>query len=139
MNEKEKTNDQTELFMPELFSTTPEPHLIAGRCKECGTYTFPKFYACPNCFSDKLEDAPLSPEGVLHSFTIVRRSLPDFPVPYGLGLVNFPEGVRVMAQIETDNFEELKLDMKMGVTVGTIRKGQDGKDIKSYKFRPISQ
>jgi hypothetical protein len=28
--------------------------------------------------------------------------------------------------------------MKMGITVGPIRKGKDGKDILSYKFRPLS-
>jgi hypothetical protein len=138
MSEKEKTNDQTEVYRPDLFSTTPYPHLIAGRCKACGKYTFPKYYACPFCFSDELEDAPLSPKGILHSFTIVRRSLPGYPVPYALGLVNFPEGVRVMAQIEAKNPEELKLDTEMEVTVGTIRKGKDGKDVISYKFRPVS-
>jgi uncharacterized OB-fold protein len=138
MNEKEKTSKQTEVYRPDLFSTTPHPHLIAGRCKSCGKYTFPKYYACPFCFSDELEDTPLSPKGILHSFTIVRRSLPGYPVPYVLGLVNFLEGVRVMAQIETKKPEELKLDMEMEVTVGTIRKGKDGKDVISYKFRPVS-
>ena len=134
----EKIDDQNEIYRPDLFSTTPRPHLIAGRCKACGKYTFPKYYACPFCFSDDLEDAPLSPTGILHSFTTVRRSMPGYTVPYLLGIVNFPEGVRVMAQVETDKPEELKLDMKMGVTVGFIRKGKDGKDIVSYKFRPVS-
>jgi uncharacterized OB-fold protein len=134
----EKTSDQGELFRTDLFSTTPRPHLIGGRCKTCGKYTFPKYYVCPFCFSDELEDAPLSPKGKLHSFTVVRRSLPGFLVPYGLGLVDFPEGVRVMAQIETDNLEGLGLDTEMEVTVGVIRKSKDGKDILSYKFRPVS-
>ncbi|HEY7535275.1 MAG TPA: OB-fold domain-containing protein [Thermodesulfobacteriota bacterium] len=133
----EKTSDQNELFRTDLFSTVPYPHLIAGRCKACGKYTFPKYYACPFCFSDELEDAPLSPKGKLHSFTVVRRSLPGYPVPYGLGLVDFPEGVRVMAQIEADNPEKLKLDIEMGITVGVIRKSKDGKDILSYKFCPV--
>jgi uncharacterized OB-fold protein len=139
MSEKEKTNDQTEFYRPDLFSATPHPHLIAGRCKACGLFTFPKYLACPKCFSDDIEDAPLSKTGVLHSFTIVRRSLPDYPVPYALGLVNFPEGIRVMAQIESNSPEELKIGMEMEVTTGIIRKGKDGKDIKSYKFRPASQ
>ena len=134
----EKTNNQNEIYKPDLFSTTPSPHLIAGRCKSCGKYTFPKYYACPFCFSDELEDAPLSPTGVLHSFTIARRSMPHYPVPYGLGLVDFPEGVRVMAQLEADNLEELKLGTEMEVTVGRVRKSSDGKDIISYKFRPKS-
>jgi uncharacterized OB-fold protein len=138
MSEKEKASEQVEVYRPDLFSTTPYPHLIAGRCKSCGKYTFPKYYACPFCFSDELEDAPLSRRGILHSFTIVRRSLPGYIVPYALGLVNFPEGVRVMAQIEVSNPEELKLDMEMEVTIGVIRKSKDGKDVVSYKFRPVS-
>lgn len=137
MNEK-KEGDQSEIYRPDLFSMKPYPHLIAGRCKACGKYTFPKYYACPSCFSDDLEDAPLSPKGTLHSFTIVRRSLPDYPVPYGLGLVDFPERVRVMAQIEADDLERLRLGMEMEITVGPIRKTKDGKDIVSYKFRPSS-
>lgn len=134
----EKVNDQSEIYRADLFSIQPRPHLIAGRCKACGKYTFPKYYACPCCFSDDLEDAPLSPKGTLHSFTIVRRSLPDYPVPYGLGLVDFPEGVRVMAQIEADDLEGLKLGTEMEITVGPVRKTKDGKDIVSYKFRPAS-
>lgn len=140
MSEKEKTTDQTELlYGTNLFSMTPHPHLIAGRCKACGKYTFPKYYACPFCFSDNLEDAPLSPKGILHSFTIVRRSMPGYPVPYALGLVNFPEEVRVMAQIETPNPDKLKLDMEVEVTTGLIRKNSDGKSVISYKFRPASK
>jgi uncharacterized protein len=138
MAEKRSTSNQPEVFMPELFSTIPQPHLIAGHCKACGRYTFPRYYACRFCFSDELEDAPLSPRGKLHSFTIVRRSLPDYPVPYGLGLVDFPEGVRVMAQMEANDLERLKLDMEMEVTVGPVRRSKDGRDIISYKFRPPS-
>lgn len=138
MSEKEVASDHTEVYMSNLFSMTPQPHLIAGRCKSCGKYTFPRYYACPFCFSDDLENSPLSPTGILHSFTIVRRSFPDYPVPYALGLVDFPEGVRVMAQIESSNHEELRLDMDMGITIGPIRKSKDGKDVLSYKFIPAS-
>jgi uncharacterized OB-fold protein len=64
--------------------------------------------------------------------------MPDYQVPYGLGLVDFPEGVRVMAQIEADNLEELKLGTTMEITVGPVRRSSDGRNIISYKFRPIS-
>lgn len=130
------TDTKPEYFMPQLFSLEPKPHLIGGRCKVCGKYTFPKYLACPYCFSDQLEDAPLSFKGILHSFTIVRRSMPDYPVPYGLGLVDFPEGVRVMAQMEADDLKNLKLGIEMEIIVGVVRKGKDGNDILSYKFRP---
>ncbi len=123
------------LFRPDLFiSDESGTRLVAGRCKDCGYFTFPKYLACPKCFSDNIEDKELSPTGKLHAFTIVRRSMPDYPVPYGLGLVDFPEGVRVMAQIESDDFGDLHSGIEMKVIVGTVRKDKAGGDLKSYKF-----
>lgn len=120
-----------------LFSTSsPSPHLIGGRCKACGNYMFPKYLACPKCFSDEVEAVPLSSNGTLHSFTNVQRAMPEFAVPFVLGLVDFPEGVRVMAQIETENPENLEIGMEMEVTTGVIRKNKEGQDVISYKFRP---
>jgi len=43
-----------------------------------------------------------------------------------------------MAQIESSNTGELRLDMDMGITIGPIRKGKDGKEVISYKFIPVS-
>jgi uncharacterized OB-fold protein len=131
-------SEDIELILPQLFKTKPHVHLIAGKCKKCGKYTFPKYLVCPQCFSDEMEDAPLSKTGKLHSFTMVRRSMPEFAVPYGLGLVDFPEGVRVMAQIDKGYIEGLKLDSEMEVEIGPVRKGKDGKDQHSYKFKPAS-
>lgn len=131
-------SEDTELFLDNLFKTEPHVHLIGGKCKNCGKYTFPKYLACPYCFSGEMEDAPLSKTGKLHSWTVVRRSMPEFTVPYGLGLVDFPEGVRVMAQIDKDYMEDLELEADMEVEIGPVRKGKDGKDQYSYKFKPAS-
>jgi len=138
MNEN-KNGD--EVLLPELFTTDDEGRvrLVGGYYKDSDSYTFPKYLVDPKSFSDDVEERPLSPTGILHSFTIVRRSMPEFPVPYALGLVDFPEGVRVMAQVETDNFEELKIGDEMGVTVGNVKKTADGRDVKSYKFYKINK
>jgi uncharacterized OB-fold protein len=134
-----KEND--EVLFPELFSTDDagRVRLVAGYYKESDSYTFPKYLVDPKSFSEDVEERFLSPTGILHSYTIVRRSLPEFPVPYALALVDFPEKVRVMAQVETDNFDELKIGNEMGVTVGTVRKTADGRDVKSYKFYAIKK
>ncbi|NIS07200.1 MAG: hypothetical protein GWO07_00180 [Candidatus Dadabacteria bacterium] len=129
-------SEDKEIFLAELFETKPHVHLIGGKCNKCGKYTFPKYVACPFCFTDDIVEAPLSKTGKLHSFTMVRRSMPEFVVPYGLGLVDFPEGVRVMAQIDKDYIEDLELEADMEVEIGPVRKGKDGKDLHSYKFKP---
>jgi len=138
MNENK---DGDEVLLPELFTTDDEGRvrLVAGYYKDSDSYTFPKYMVDPKSFSDDVQERPLSPTGILHSFTIVRRSMPEFPVPYALGLVDFPEGVRVMAQVETDDFEELKIGDEMGVTVGNVKKTADGRDVKSYKFYKINK
>lgn len=134
-----KEND--EVLLPELFTTDEQGRvrLVAGYYKASDSYTFPKYMVDPKSFSDEVEERPLSPTGILHSFTIVRRSMPEFPVPYVLALVDFPETVRVMAQVETDDFDDLKIGDEMGVTVGTVRKTNDGRDVKSYKFYPTKK
>lgn len=123
----------------DLFTEDPEPRLIAGKSKSSGNWTFPAYLADPVSFQDDVEPTLLPRRGILHSFTIVRRSLPDFPVPFGLGLVDFPEQeVRVMAQVEADDLEnDLKLEMEVETIVGIVRKAKDGSDIYSYKFRAI--
>ena len=132
--------EKDEIMFPELFTVddSGRVRLVAGYSKESDNWTFPKYLADPISFSDEVEEKMLSPEGELHSFTVVRRSMPEFPVPYALALVDFPEGVRVMAQVETDDPEGLKIGQKMGVTVGRVKKTKDGKDVKSYKFYPIN-
>lgn len=134
----ENTED---VMFPELFATdrAGRVRLVAGYSKESDNYTFPKYMADPKSFSDEIEERMISPEGELHSFTVVRRSMPEFPVPYALALVDFPEGVRVMAQVEVDDPESLTIGEKMGVTVGTVKKTKDGKEVKSYKFYPIKK
>ena len=133
--------ENDEVMFPELFTVddSGKVRLIAGYSKEADNWTFPKYLADPVSFSDDVEEKMLSPTGELHSFTVVRRSMPEFPVPYVLALVDFPEGVRVMAQVEIDDAESLKIGQKMGVTVGTVKKTKDGKDVKSYKFYPVTK
>ncbi|MEE9193522.1 MAG: OB-fold domain-containing protein [Thermodesulfobacteriota bacterium] len=134
-------SDNAEIFRKDLFTTDDEGRirLIAGYSKDSDNYTFPKYLADPVSFSDDIEEKLLSPTGVLHSFTIVRRSMPEFPVPYGLALVDFPEEVRVMAQVESSDIEGLQMGEEMALTTGVIKKTADGRDVISYKFIPVRE
>jgi len=134
-------SDNAEIFRQDLFTTDDEGRirLIAGYSKDSDNYTFPKYLADLISFSDDIEEKLLSPTGVLHSFTIVRRSMPEFPVPYGLVLVDFPEKVRVMAQVESADIEGLQMGEEMALTTGVIKKTADGRDVISYKFIPVRE
>ncbi len=132
---------EPQIFMPELFKEDDKGNirLVAGYCPESDNWTFPKYLADPVSFSDKIEEKFLSVTGVLHAFTVVRRSMPEYVVPYVLALVDFPETVRVMAQVETSDFDALTFGEEMGVTTGIIRKAPDGSDVISYKFIPVRE
>ena len=134
-------SENTEIFRQDLFTIDDEGRvrLIAGYSKDADNYTFPKYLADPVSFSDEVEEKLLSPTGELHSFTIVRRSMPEFPVPYALALVDFPEKVRVMAQVETADMEGLKMGEEMALTTGVVKKTADGRDVISYKFIPVRE
>ena len=132
-------SEERKVLHADFFTEDPEPRLVAGKSKSSGNWTFPPYLADPVSFKDDIEHTLLPRRGVLHSFTIVRRSLPDFPVPFGLGLIDFPEQkVRVMAQIEADDLEsDLELEAEVETIIGGVRKAKDGSDIYSYKFKVV--
>ncbi|MGI8559403.1 MAG: Zn-ribbon domain-containing OB-fold protein [Solirubrobacteraceae bacterium] len=108
--------------------------LIAGRCRNCGKVAFPRKSVCDRCAGVAEPDpTPLSLTGVLYSFSEVHVAPPGFPVPYAIGYVDFPEDVRVLAQIQ-GMAAELSVGDRMDVTVGVIRELPD-EAICSYRFR----
>ena len=82
--------------------------LLGSRCGACGEVSLGTNSVCLNCGSTDISSLPLSQEGTLWTFTIVRHKPPgDFRgadpfVPFGLGLIELPEGIRVMAPLEGD-------------------------------------
>ena len=82
--------------------------LLGSRCRDCGETTIGTSTVCPNCGGTALESLPLSRRGTLWTYTVVRHRPPgdyrgpDPFVPFALGLVELPEGLRVVAPIAGD-------------------------------------
>lgn len=82
--------------------------LLGSQCGACGEVSLGTNAVCLNCGSTEISSLPLSQEGTLWTYTIVRHKPPgDYRgaepfVPFGLGLVELPEGIRVMAPLEGD-------------------------------------
>jgi len=139
----EKTLNQEDqiLFHPELL-VIPEsgepPYLTAYRCENCDSIWFPRLPVCPNCWNENLKKVPISRKGKLYSYTVMRVAAPPLKAPYVVGFADFPEGLRVCAQIEGDP-DKLKCDMEMEVTTGVIRPDEaSGKSVISYKLKPVN-
>lgn len=111
-------------------------NLIGSRCRSCGAHFFPIREACAGCLSQDLEDVKFSTEGTLYTYTVVRQSTPAFEVPYALGYVDFPEGVRIMGQIAGIDFDEIAIGMPMTLALEPFGEDEEGNALTGYRFRP---
>ena len=44
-----------------------------------------------------------------------------------------------MAQVESDDLEGLQMGEEMAIVTGVIKKTADGRDVISYKFKPVRE
>ena len=116
--------------------------MAGSKCGDCGEVALGKRSNCPNCGRKKMEDLPLSNRGTLWTYTVIRHKPPgdykgpDPFVPFGLGLVDLPEGIRVLAPIDC-NIDKLAIGMKLQLEVFPLYKNEAGSGVLAFKFRPV--
>jgi uncharacterized OB-fold protein len=119
-------------------------HLIGSRCRQCGEVTFPVNSFCPQCCTETTENIPLSRRGVLYSFTIQRfKPPPPYKgpepfVPYGVGMIELPEGLRVTAVLDESDPARLRVGMEMELVITKFFEDEEGNEVLSYKFKPVA-
>jgi uncharacterized OB-fold protein len=111
--------------------------LRGARCHHCGRSHFPAADTCPYCSSQDVEAAALSSTGTLWAWTTVHTAPPgyDGPVPFGFGVVELPEGVRVITRLELDGVEA-RFGMPMRAGVAALAPNDDGDRVVTYTFAP---
>ena len=136
--------EKNKFFYPGETSWTMDNeglHLIGTHCKQCGQNYFPPTEICSDCYvkgvEGEIEPLKLSSRGKLYSYTIVQIAPARFMPPYALGYVDFPEKVRVLGQLTTNDSQQLSVDMDVEVEIGKIAVDDRGNEIHSYKFRPL--
>jgi uncharacterized OB-fold protein len=117
--------------------------LSGCRCDSCGETSLGRKVQCPNCGRETVHDIPLSPTGTLWTFTVARHRPPgDYRgpepfSPFGLGLVELPEGLRVLSPLDAD-VDDLRIGMPMRFTP-YIRHDADGREVVAFAFAPLDQ
>lgn len=79
--------------------------LLVRRCVACGRAAYPSMPGCPHCGATDGEVVEAAGIGTLHSWTVCHVAFdPDLAddVPYVVGLVDLPEGARVVARLDID-------------------------------------
>ncbi|MCZ4538576.1 MULTISPECIES: Zn-ribbon domain-containing OB-fold protein [Dietzia] len=91
------------------------PRLRGSRCDDCATVAFPASVTCQRCGSSDISAIDLSTVGTVWTATIQRfppKSPPYVPpaegfVPFAVGYVELPEGVKVEALLDGTSPAEL--------------------------------
>jgi uncharacterized OB-fold protein len=111
--------------------------LRGNKCPSCGEVYFPKEFLCLRCLNQDMEEITLSHTGTLYSFTVVRQQPPVYkgPVPYAIGIIELPEGIRVTSLLTDCDFKTLEIGKKMELVVEKLHEDAEGQEVVCYKFR----
>ena len=120
-----------------LFTMPAEPgdaRLLGGRCPACRRMNFPAQSLCPYCSTDGCETVPLSPRGVVEVCTTVVNRPPGYEgaVPFGFGVVELPEGVRIIARIIQP--ERCRAGTPVRLVLEPLCTDAEGREIVTYAF-----
>ena len=135
---------------PEI-STWPEdnPQLIGSQCGACHATVFPVQTHCPKCSKAEMSDLGLPRRGTLVAWTTqgfppgapyIGPTGKDF-VPFGVGLVQLDDVVRVEGRL-TEN-DPAKLQFGMDVELTMIPFATDASDpenpvdVVTFAFKPV--
>jgi uncharacterized OB-fold protein len=117
---------QIEHFLPhegrlvgedEISTQDHDYKLLGMHCKSCNAKFFPVNTMCLFCLSESVEKIPLSTEGNLYSYSFIHIAPKQWKVPYGIGYVDLPEGVRIFGKLEDTEPAHWKVDAKVYIQV----------------------
>ena len=129
-----------------LFTWPSEqPQLIASRCRACAEITFPSQDSCPSCTGREAEEVLLGRRGTLWTWTIQRfpppppyagPGDPESYVPFGVGYVELPEGIRVEGRLTENDPDKLEICMQMELVAEDFV-DTAGNTRVTFAFRPV--
>lgn len=122
------------LFKP--ADASAQLHLIGGLCSSCARRHFPSQDTCPYCGAGDCSTTPLSCTGTVYLCTTVVSRPPGYegPVPYGFGVVELDDGIRVVTRIVDP--ERAVAGTAVEITLETIGTDEEGREIVTYAFHP---
>jgi uncharacterized OB-fold protein len=115
---------------------TPEPHLWAYSCTECGALFFDRRNACARCSAQTFAKQVLQNTGVVRSFTIVHRAPSSVPTPYTSCVVELDGGGFVKANlVGVDGPATIQPGMRVELTTSVIGIDDDGNEAIAFAYQ----
>jgi uncharacterized OB-fold protein len=123
-----------------------DPKLLGGQCEQCGMVTFPMQARCPRCGTSAMAEIPLPRRGTLVSWTT--QGFPpmvdymgdptgDSFEPYGVGLVQLADVVRVESRLTESDPEKLDFGMDVELQIVPFYVDSDGDELMTFAFAPV--
>ncbi len=115
--------------------------LLGGYCAACARYHFPAGDDCPYCAAERCERRALSQLGTLCLFTTVLNRPPGYAgeVPFGFGVVELPEGLRLITRLTETDPERLQFGMPVRLAFVPLHVDDEGRQVMTYAFAPAGR
>lgn len=133
---------------PEI-STWPDhdPALVGSSCGACQAVTFPPQDRCPKCSGARMSDILLPRRGTVVAWTT--QGFPPGPpyagptgddfTPFGVGLVQLGDVVRVEGRLTESDPAKLTFGMEVELTMVPLAMNENGDEIITFAFRPTTE
>lgn len=125
---------------PDLFELHDDGSLtlLGGYSPRSGFYHFPRSAICPYTGADDVEPARLPDRGTLWLWTAVTAPPPGYigPVPFGFGVVELSNRLRVVTRISEADPTALEPGMAMRLVPDVIATDDDGTEVVAWAFAP---
>ena len=138
----------TQKPLADIFTwPSDEPRLIGSRCDHCGAVTFPAQSRCPRCSRADMAELLLPTHGTLVSWTTqgfpptidYRGDLTGASFePFGVGLVQLDDEVRVEARLTENDPAKLDFGMPDELRIVPFYTDENGDEIVTFAFAPTS-
>ena len=133
--------------LADVFTLGDDAQLIGSRCGDCEATTFPAQSRCPRCGTTNMSELPLPRRGTLVSWT-TQEFPPVVPFagdatgesfqPFGVGLVQLGDVVRVEARLTESDPTQLEFGMDVELAVIPFSVDDDGNEIMTFAFAPVA-
>ena len=110
---------------PRYLREIPARYRLEGsRCRSCKRVAYPPRVLCPACRSEEAEPVTLSRRGKVLTSTVVHVAPDNYMMeaPYGVALVETPEGARLMAQVVDCDAAEIRPGLEVTLEFRLLHK-----------------
>ncbi len=142
MNQPKRVGVRDGIFTTPLYPSE-QVRLKGSKCPICSEVFLGKQLSCGNCANENMEDIILSDKGKLYTYTVIRGRPPgdykgpDPFVPFGEGLIELPEGIRILSPLMSCDVNKLKIGTEWQLVVDVLYADADGNEIMAFKFKPV--